>query len=708
MTFLNPLVLLGLAAAAIPIILHLIHLRKLRIIEFSTLSFLKELQKTKIRRLKLRQLLLLILRMLLVILIVLAFARPTLKGHFAAESRAQTTAVLILDDSYSMTASDEEGEYIGQAKDAALNIVSLLKEGDDVYVVPLSTVGRDGTPDPTPIRDMAVVRSVVGDLHVTSIHRHLEDGLLLAGRVLSRSRNFNKEVFLISDFQEGSVIPNPSNRKVSDVQFDPDARIFFLPIGKKEVQNFGIKSAIIQNSIIESNKSFTLDLALGNFSSTDARNYLVSIFLNGSRVSQRGIDLPAGQIVRSEFSLIPRSSGFLEGMIELEDDDLLYDNRFYFSLHLPERLRVLLVGTDADTRYLSIALATRTGESSTLKIERAQYNRVTASMITNEDVVILTNPNQESTPFLDLLAGFVSNGGGLLLFPGPKTGPATFNKAYAPLNIPTLSQVETISGGSATFVEIEKAELRHPLFEGMFERSNQQSAKTEARSLETPRIHTLARFNPGTKALPVIALSNGAPFLLEQRSGSGRMLIACIPATLEWSDFPLKGLFVPLVHRSLSYLTQEQVRQPNLFAGDPVVVKLSDPRVRASVETPQGVDAAIARPSGSNSSVMFSETLQPGVYTVRENASPVSQFTVNVDPDESKTARADAQSVGAMTNRVGIDTGSITTIDQPASAEQIVLQSRFGIELWKYFLIVALVIAVAEMIIARDSGRDVT
>jgi hypothetical protein len=80
LTFLNPFVLFGLAAAAIPILLHVFNLRKLQTIEFSTLSFLKELQKTKIRRLKLRQLLLLFLRTLLVILIVLAFSRPTMKG----------------------------------------------------------------------------------------------------------------------------------------------------------------------------------------------------------------------------------------------------------------------------------------------------------------------------------------------------------------------------------------------------------------------------------------------------------------------------------------------------------------------------------------------------------------------------------------------------------------------------------------------------
>ena len=108
MTFLNPLALFGLAAAAIPVLLHLFNLRKLRRVEFSTLAFLKELQRTRIRRLKLRQLLLLILRTLIVIVLVLAFSRPTLKGALAGSmgSHAKISAALIIDDSYSMTLDD--------------------------------------------------------------------------------------------------------------------------------------------------------------------------------------------------------------------------------------------------------------------------------------------------------------------------------------------------------------------------------------------------------------------------------------------------------------------------------------------------------------------------------------------------------------------------------------------------------------------------
>jgi uncharacterized membrane protein len=108
MTFLNPAILIGLTAASIPVIIHLLNLRKLKKIEFSSLSFLKELQKNKIRRVKLKQLLLLALRVLIILLIVTAFARPTLEGVNigGTTSAAKTTALFILDDSFSMSVVD--------------------------------------------------------------------------------------------------------------------------------------------------------------------------------------------------------------------------------------------------------------------------------------------------------------------------------------------------------------------------------------------------------------------------------------------------------------------------------------------------------------------------------------------------------------------------------------------------------------------------
>src|SRR5437588_12165474 len=75
-TFLHPLALVGLAAAAIPALLHLLERRVPPEAEFPPLRYLSEAERQNARRLKLRHLLLLLLRTALIAFVVLAAARP--------------------------------------------------------------------------------------------------------------------------------------------------------------------------------------------------------------------------------------------------------------------------------------------------------------------------------------------------------------------------------------------------------------------------------------------------------------------------------------------------------------------------------------------------------------------------------------------------------------------------------------------------------
>ncbi len=140
MTFLNPLVLLGLFASSIPLLLHLFNLRKSKPIEFSTLRFLKELKKTSIRKLKIKRIILLILRTLLITFIVLAFARPTIQSSLPVlGTHAKTSAVIIIDNSASMNVSDGRGNRFVQAKNIASSIINALKEGDEIAIISSSS-----------------------------------------------------------------------------------------------------------------------------------------------------------------------------------------------------------------------------------------------------------------------------------------------------------------------------------------------------------------------------------------------------------------------------------------------------------------------------------------------------------------------------------------------------------------------------------------
>jgi len=97
-TFLHPLALVGLAAAAIPALLHLLERRVPPEAEFPPLRYLSEAERQSARRLKLRHLLLLILRTALIVLIVVAAARPLFPTREGGGSLHQPTALAVIFD----------------------------------------------------------------------------------------------------------------------------------------------------------------------------------------------------------------------------------------------------------------------------------------------------------------------------------------------------------------------------------------------------------------------------------------------------------------------------------------------------------------------------------------------------------------------------------------------------------------------------------
>src|SRR3990172_12322119 len=103
LSFLNPVFLWALPAAAIPLLIHLLSRRRLPEVPFPTVQFLRALEPREIRRIRLRELLLLLLRTLAVLLLVLAFARPSLEPRGAVIHAAAAVGIL-LDDSESMAA----------------------------------------------------------------------------------------------------------------------------------------------------------------------------------------------------------------------------------------------------------------------------------------------------------------------------------------------------------------------------------------------------------------------------------------------------------------------------------------------------------------------------------------------------------------------------------------------------------------------------
>ena len=137
MAFLAPLFFVGLAALAVPVLIHLTQREKKMVQQFPSLMFVRRIPYQTVRRRKLRDIALLCVRLAALLLIVAAFARPFLWRPDAATAIGATAreVVVLLDQSYSMG----YGDRWDRAKAAARDAINRLGPTDRASVVLFSS-----------------------------------------------------------------------------------------------------------------------------------------------------------------------------------------------------------------------------------------------------------------------------------------------------------------------------------------------------------------------------------------------------------------------------------------------------------------------------------------------------------------------------------------------------------------------------------------
>jgi hypothetical protein len=259
MTFLNPFALFALAAASLPILFHFFAQRRSRRVEFTSLRFLEKLEKTSMRTVKLKQWLLLIIRTLLIICLVLAFSRPALRGYlgnFFGSSHANSTLVLLIDNSASMSRSDEHGELLKQAKEASTEIARLMEDGDEAAVIPMGSI-EPGKQYPT-FHTKSEVLKAIDEVKLSDRPAQLSDALSLASATLARSQNVNREVYLLSDGQKRNLLTSQDASGANDSAriklFDEQAKVFHLELGaqaNESASNLSLDSLKVVTTVFE-------------------------------------------------------------------------------------------------------------------------------------------------------------------------------------------------------------------------------------------------------------------------------------------------------------------------------------------------------------------------------------------------------------------------------------------------------------------------
>jgi hypothetical protein len=688
MTFLNSAFLFLLSAVSIPLIIHFLSKRRIKTIEFSSLRFLEQMQKSRMRWLRIKELLLLALRMLVIALIVLAFARPTLRG-FAGSSKATSSVAIVLDRSASMDAEGQTGSLFDEAKRITGRLIDSFGPGDKITLITYPGDGEINIIGPTNPGDKLKER--LGAIELSFQRGNIASAMDEARRILRRSADINQELYVISDLQTANFSDLPPD--LIGTRSWGNIHLFTVAPASTGEDNVAVTDVLLPSQLMVPGENFEIETELTNFGRGRFENVLLGVVVDGERKAQTTVALPPGQPIRTRFALKVDKPGYHSGYIEIDHDSFEPDNRRYFSFLIPEKVNLLAVSQTPDGAA-PIRLALDRPEAGQIAFKGIGISDILREDLTKYDVILLNDLTSLDASRESAIRRFVESGKGLFAIIGRSADSGYWSKF-----LPAISEIGIgpLAGNPGEYLGWDNFDFEHPIFAPYGREGDDRTAP------RIPELHVFFYRNlSGGRVLGLT--SNGINLMAESRKNP--VLVFSSGFDLQSSDVPAHSFFIPLLVRSVEYLGSRNIGGGSSgIIGQPLRWRLPENIASGlTLHSPQNtVENLQPRSEGTGSSVIVTEYGSPGIYTLKsidetgQTEKNIGLFSFNIDNLESNTATFAAADLG---DRLGV---KVFTVAPDSDIKVTVLQTRFGRELWKEFLLLALGLLIVESLLGRTS-----
>ena len=672
MVFLSPIFLLGLLAAAIPVAIHLIRREKPPKLMFSTIRFLKKTSKKLVLFQHLQQILLMALRAGVIALLVVAFARPLINQSVARllDSDPQS-AVILLDISMSMNYDD----VFDNAREQVNELLDDMTAGDEVALVAFSDSAEMVRELTT---DIDSIRSVVNGLDSAGYGttRYLPN-LRLADQLLESSRFENRQVYLVSDFQDVAMQNLDEGWKLS-----PGVAFTGIDVGVEESINLTLTDVRSPEQLLEDESEQQILARVRSTGTVLMEQGNVTLYLNDEIVERQAIDLRDRSEQVFTFTANFDAEGTYLGEVRLSGDNFSADNSYYFTVDVLPRIRVLLVNGEASDNWFDdeghwFGLAVSGTEHSPFDLTTIEPAELTAAALRQSDVTVLLNVGDFSSGQANAIRDYVAAGGSLLIAPGDRIDPEVFNRQFAEITPATL-QAQGVGGDD--YLVIAEFDRRHPILRPLT-------------SDWTARFQGHWSLTAEEDAQVLMRFDNTEPALVESSFGEGRVILFASAMDLEWNNLPLQGLFLPFVHETLRHLVQNDIGQRIYQVGDDFSL------APAGTAVSNVVDANGANIAVTNDNNVVTAAI-PGI--LRANIDGVeTRYAINILPEESNFART---AVANLFDRI-INPDTDPVQSREVQTQQLIEELERPQRIWWWILALVMAMVVLEVVIANRTYR---
>ena len=591
--FLNPWMLLGMAAIASPILIHLLNKRRFKIVEWAAMDFLFQADKKNRRRVQLENLILLALRCLAMLLVALMLARPFLPSSLTSviQQSQKVERVLLVDDSLSQTVPRGNSTAFDDTKTSVRELIARFAESnktEDWLTVMVASDPENPilANEPLTMATVATLGESIDQLNCVDRGVDYSESLNRVSRYLTGQREAGgRALYVFSDLRQrdwnvdsdSDTAPNKLLASIGDAV----EGCFVVDTGDDNDQNLSVVSVRPLEFPI-AGKVIPFEVLVKNNGDQDVQQVRVLFQVNEGQPEYETIaNLAPGRTEAIEFRYVFPASATSQlenalnelnegkkslltnyrvlaqidrvslGQDGLDADQLVQDSESLYAARVADGIPVLLVdgapspvSERSDTHYLRSLEVPGAG----LNITTITPTDLETVSLSDYRVIFLCNMDETSPARVRSLERWVNNGGAVVFMPGDRVRAQTFNDAFYREGA-GLSPVklETIEGdpSMAQWGNFEVDPQIHPALEVVLESEATSVSKIDVflwwKSIVNPKL--LGK----TVSVPLrLTDQTKSPAMVDRNLGKGRVVFFAFPADADWSMWPTGATFVPI------------------------------------------------------------------------------------------------------------------------------------------------------------------
>ena len=672
MEFVHPERLWFLFLLLIPIVIHLFHFRKRKTLYFSSLRFIQFLEKEQQSTRKLKHLLVLLTRMLALAAVIFAFAQPQLQKD--ASANAGKPALLIyLDNSFSMSAIGTEGSLFSEGRELAKRMLQDVKPDTRVLICSNQLNHSEQR-----FQSKAEALRYLDKLDVYALSRSLDDVLTWQQRQIERHQSQKENLgqiqqIFISDFQQ-------SQAKLKAQKPEPNQSFYAYQLKAQQIQNAYIDSIWFAKPTHQRQTEQTLMVRVQNFGEQAKKRLELQVKI-GKIKRTMFLQIGANNSQIASFPYTEINKNFVQGEVQINDQQIHFDDTWYFSYEVPERTNVYLIEEANSSPNVARAYAVE----ARYNVQKSSPGEVAANTLAEADLIVLNGLDEISSGLRDELSTAHQNGQRILIIPGENIRLNDYKPLLQALSLPELGPLQSNA------LNLQRINDEDPFFKGVFEKK--QERLNVALVKKAYGIQNQAQ----SSATPLL-ISRSGQALFMRANNTAFLFTTALQSS--FGSLVNQSLFPTILLRCGEYASERYPAYAILGKDAQIKVRAKhqeEAPLRFISDQTEFIAQYIASPNQLRIQIGGSaalEKLKAGIYELK-GTEVLAQLALNNNRTESKLELLEESALLELMETNGIKNCTFNQIKEGQSLTAIQLDDTKSY--WRYFLIFGLLCLFAEL-----------